>query len=201
MQTRDGGRDIACPGGMIHHWVATAFVPGATLQQVLAVSQDYDNYQNVYRPDVQRSKLLGRDGDRFQVHLRFHKKTIVTVVLNTESEVRYVALGNGRAHSQSRSTRIAQVEHAGTPSEREKPVGNDSGYLWRLNIYWRFEERYGGVYLQSETIGLTRDIPFAFRWLVGPLVSRIPRETLRGTMIATRNTLVERGSKRPPTSP
>jgi hypothetical protein len=201
MQTRDAGREIDCPGGMIHHWLATAFVPGVTLQQVLAVSQDYDNYQNIYRPDVQRSKLLRREGDRFEVYLRFYKKTIVTVVLNTESVVRYFLLGEGRAHTQSHSTRIAQVDSSGTPEEREKPVGIDSGYLWRLNIYWRFEERDGGVYLQAETVGLTRDIPFAFRWLVGPLVSRIPRETLRATLIATRNALIARHSPPQSSSP
>ena len=192
MQTRDAGRDIDFPGGMIHHWVATGFVPGVTLPQVLTLSQDYDNYQNIYRPEVQRSKLVARDGDTFKVHLRYYKKTLVTVVLNTDNDVRYFVLGERRAHTRSHSTRIAQVDHAGTPAEHERPVGNDSGYLWRLYIYWRFEERDGGVYLQSETVALTRNIPFAFRWLVGPLVSRIPRETLRATITATRNALLAR---------
>jgi hypothetical protein len=192
METRDAGREIEFPGGMIHHWVATAFVPGVTLPQVLKLSQDYNSYQKIYGPDIQRSKLLGRNGDDFKVSLRYYKKTLVTVVLNTESDVRYFLLGERRAHTRSRSTRIAQVDNADTPEERERPVGNDSGYLWRLYIYWTFDERDGGVYLQSETVALTRNIPFAFRWLVGPLVSRIPRETLRATLTATRNALVER---------
>jgi hypothetical protein len=172
--------------------MATAFISGVTLSDVLKLSQNYDNYQNIYRPDIERSKLVARNGDDFKVHLRYHKKTLVTVVLNTESDVRYFQLSDRRAHTRSRSTRIAQVDNAGTPAERERPVGNDSGYLWRLYIYWRFEERDGGVYLQSETVALTRNIPFAFRWLVGPLVSRIPRETLRATLSATRNALLAR---------
>ncbi len=90
MQTRDAGREIDFPGGMIHHWVATAFIPGVTLSEVLKLSQNYDNYQNIYRPDIERSKLVARNGDDFKVHLRYHKKTLVTVVLNTESDVRYL---------------------------------------------------------------------------------------------------------------
>jgi hypothetical protein len=192
MHTRDAGREIDFPGAMIHHWVATAFIPGVTLQQVLKLSQDYDNYQTIYRPEVQRSKLVAHNGDDFKIQLRYYKKTLVTVVLNTESDVRYFLLSERRAHTRSRSTRIAQVEHAGTPAEHERPVGNDSGYLWRLHIYWSFEERDGGAYLQSETVALTRNIPLAFRWLVRPLVSRIPRETLRATLTATRNALLAR---------
>jgi hypothetical protein len=190
LQTRDAGREIDCPDGMIHHWIATTFVRDVTLAQVLALVQDYDDHENIYRPDVQRSKLLHRDGDHFQVFLRLHKRSLVTVVLNTEHDVRYVRVSAHRAHSRGYATRIAQVENAGTPHEREKPVGNDSGYLWRLHNYWRFEERDGGVYLQSEAVALTRDIPWAFRWLVGPLVSRIPREALRNLLGATRNALL-----------
>jgi len=41
-------------------------------------------------------------------------------------------------YSRSYSTRIAEVEDAGTPEERERQVGDDHGYLWRLYTYWRF---------------------------------------------------------------
>jgi hypothetical protein len=81
------------------------------------------------------------------------------------------------------------VESPGTPSEREKPVGNDSGYLWRLNSYWRVLQRDGGTYVQSESISLTRDIPAGFGWLISPFVTSIPRESLEFTLTTTRNVL------------
>jgi hypothetical protein len=68
-------------------------------------------------------------------------------------------------------------------------VGRDGGYLWRLYTYWRLHERDGGTYLQCESISLTRGIPTGFRWLVGPFVTSIPRESLTFTLDTTRNRL------------
>jgi hypothetical protein len=83
--------------------------------------------------------------------------------------------------------RIAEVENPGKSDEREKPPGDDGGYLWRMETWWRMEERDGGVYVQSEVASLTRDIPTGLGWLVGPFVTSIPRETLVFTLEATRN--------------
>ena len=63
-------------------------------------------------------------------------------------------------NEQSYSTRIAEVENAGKSNERELPVGNDHGYIWRLYSYWRIEEKDSGVYVQGESIGLSRTIPW-----------------------------------------
>src|SRR6202050_2494564 len=35
LDTLDAGKPIAVPGGIIHHWIGTAFVPGATLGETL----------------------------------------------------------------------------------------------------------------------------------------------------------------------
>ena len=90
------------------------------------------------------------------------------------------------------SLRVAEVEYPGTPQEREKPVGNDGGFLWRLYTYWRFLERDGGTYVQCEAISLTRDIPSVFAWLIGPFVNSIPRESLSFTLETSRATLGRR---------
>jgi len=89
----------------------------------------------------------------------------------------------------TKKARVAEVEAPGTPQEREKPVGNDGGYLWRLYSYWRVLERDGGTYVQCESISLTRDIPLGFGWLVRPFVTSIPRESLEFTLTTTRNVL------------
>lgn len=188
-QTLDHGAQISVPGGLIHHWIGTVFIPGATLTKTLAFLQDYDNQYKGYSPDVQGSKLLRHNGDDFKVYLRLRKHKVITVVLDTEYDVKYSLLGPERATSYSRSTRITEVENAGKPDEAQKPVGHDSGFLWRLNSYWRFLERDGGVYVQLEAISLTRDIPTGLNWLIGPFVSSIPKESLEFTLTRTRDAL------------
>jgi hypothetical protein len=192
LETRDHGQPIAVPGGLIHHWIGTVFIPSVTLAQTLAFLQDYDNQHKFYSPDVQQSKLLARHKDEFRIFLQLRKTKVVTVILNTEYDVKYTTLDPDRAISDSRSTRIAEVENAGKPNEFEKPVGNDSGFLWRLNSYWRFLERDGGVYVQLEAISLTRDIPAGLGWLISPFVSSIPKESLAFTLTRTRDALTQK---------
>lgn len=186
LKTLDHGQSIACPGGLIHHWAAVAFIPGAKLEDVLAVLRDYDHQSTIYSPDVERSKIESHDGDHFRIFLRFRRKKVITVVLNSEHEVHYFHDAPGRAHSRSSAVRIAEVENPGKSDEREKPPGDDGGYLWRMETWWRMEERDGGVYVQSEVASLTRDIPTGLGWLVGPFVTSIPKETLVFTLEATR---------------
>lgn len=189
LSTREAGKSIDVPSGLIHHWLGAAFVPGASLEQALALLQDYDHHAEIYRPAIAGSRLLSRDGDVFRVHLRFYMKKVITVVVNTENEARFTRLGPDRAQSRIYSLRVAEVADPGTPQERERPVGNDGGYLWRLYTYWRFLERDGGTYVQCEAISLTRGIPAMLGWLIGPFVTGIPRESLTFTLETTRRTL------------
>ena len=181
------------PDGLIHHWVGGVFVPGATVDEAVALLQDYNRHAEIYTPTVARSKVLARDGDTFKVYLRFMMKKVITVVVNSEHEARFTREGTDRARSRIASTRIAEVEDPGTATEREKPVGRDGGYLWRLNTYWRFLQRDNGVYVECESITLTRDIPAGFGWLVRPFVTSIPRESLTFTLETTRARLAARG--------
>jgi hypothetical protein len=186
LETRENGERIHCPGGMIHHWTGVAFIPGAKLQDVLRVLQDYDHHAQYYAPDVEQSKIESRDGDHFVVFLRFRRHKVITVVLNTEHDVRYFRDSETREHSRSSAVHIAEVENPGKPNEREKPPGEDGGFLWRMETWWRMEERDGGVFVQSEVVSLTRDIPAGLGWLIGPFVTSIPKETLTFTLEATR---------------
>jgi hypothetical protein len=186
LNTLNNGGPIACPGGMIHHWVGVVFIPGAKLDDALGVLQDYDHQSTFYSPDVERSKIESHDGDHFRVFLRFRRHKVITVVLNTEHDVHYFRDAPERAHSRSSAGRIAEVENPGKSDEREKPPGDDGGYLWRMETWWRMEERDGGVYVQSEVASLTRDIPTGLGWLVGPFVTSVPKETLVFTLEATR---------------
>jgi hypothetical protein len=195
LEMRDGGKEIACPGGIIHHWAGVVFIPGAKLNDVLSMLEDYDKHYIYFGPDVERSKIESRDGDHFRVFLRFRRHKVITVVLNTEHDIQYFHDGPGRAHSRSSTVRIAEVENAGKKDEREKPPGEDGGFLWGMETWWRMEERDGGVYVQSEVVSLTRDIPTVLKWMIEPFVTSVPKETLSSTLVATRKAVEGRMAK------
>lgn len=180
-------------GGMIHDWESTIFIPGAKLDQVLGVLQDYDKHSMYYAPDVESAKIESREGDHFRVFMRFRRKKVVTVVLNTEQDVVYFRDSGSREHSRSSAMRIREVANPGTKEEKEKSPDEENGFLWQMDTWWRMEEREGGVYVQNEAVSLTRDIPAGLGWLIGPFVTSIPKETLEFTMNATREAVVRQG--------
>jgi hypothetical protein len=190
LQTLDAsGQKMEAPEAIIHHWLGAVFVPGASLPQTMALVQDYNHHQDIYKPEVVGSRLIGHTGNDFQIYYRLRKKKVITVTLNTFHDVHYFPIDSTRCYSRSYSTKIAEVANADTPNEREKPVGHDGGFLWRINSYWKFEEKDGGVYVECESISLTRDIPTGLGWLITPFVTSIPKESLEMTMGSTRAAL------------
>ena len=193
LKTRNGSRGgFEVRGGLIHHWLGDVFIPGASLRQVLDLVQDYSHHQDFYKPEIVRSRLIARDGNDYKIFYRLRKHKVITVTLNTEHDVRYTRVDDSHWYSRSVSTRIAEVVDAGKRDEHEKPVGRDGGFLWRINSYWRFVERDGGVYVECESISLTRDIPTGLGWLIGPFVTGIPRESLDSTLRTTRSAVLAR---------
>lgn len=196
-QTRDArGQDVEIPDGMVHHWLGVAFLPGVRLERALALAQDFDHAERYFGPDIQESKLLAREGERFLVWMRLRRKKIVTVVLNTTQEAVFGRISPAQAFSRSESLRIAEVENPDTPEEKEKLVGNDRGFLWRMNTYWRYEEKDGGTYVQLEAIALSRQIPLVLRWFVAPLVKSAAREYLTHILESFRRALVGKPGER-----
>ncbi len=95
-------------------------------------------------------------------------------------------ISDKRWEGKSYSTKIAEVENPDTPKEKELPVGEDRGFLWRLYAYWRLEEAEDGVFVESLSVSLSRRIPFGLGWVVKPFVTSLPRESLEGMLQATR---------------
>lgn len=195
IETFDEGKSIPVPGGIIHHWIGTVFIPGATLAQVLAFEEDYDRQQQYFSPNVVRSRLLSHAGNDYTVEIRFREKKVITVVLDTVHQAHYVQIDATHAWSCSRTTRIQQVDHPGEASETLEPEGHDGGLLWRMNTYWRFEQKDGGMYIESQSVSLTRDIPSGLGWLIGPYVTSVPRESLEFMLTRTRNAILQRIQK------
>lgn len=189
IENRSASGKMAVPGGLIHDWIGAVFIPGVTLVKTLGLMQDYDRNADNYKPEVLASRLIIRQGNDFKVYLRLMKKKVITVILDTDYDVRYFTLDGGRCHSRAYSTRIAEVQNAGKRDERVLPPGEDSGFLWRLYSYWRFQERDGGVYVECEAISLTRGIPAGLGWLIEPIIISLPRESLENTLQETRTAL------------
>ena len=166
--------------GMLHDWSAAALAPGGTVDKALAVLQAYDDYKKLYAPEVIAAKLLSRDGDRSHIYMQLRKKKIVTVVLDTEYDVQVQRLENGKKAVFSRSTSISEVDNG-----RALPPGTGHGFLWRANTYWLLEPRPEGVYLECRMITLSRDVPAALAWAIKPMITSVPRESLRATLEAT----------------
>jgi hypothetical protein len=188
--TGEDGHAIPCPEGMIHHWEGLVFIPDVHVEDVLQILQDYDHHSSYYAPQVTESKLESREGQHFRAFLRFRRQKVITVVLNTEHDVRYFRDGPDRAHSRSSATHIAEVDNPGKLNEHEKPREDDGGFLWGMETWWRMVEKDGGVYLESEVVSLTRDIPIGLAWMIGPFVTSIPKDTLAFTLEASRKAVL-----------
>ena len=191
LRTTGPGLDADVPDGLLHHWVGLVFVPGVTMEQILPVVQDYEHRSDLYKPEVIASKLVSHQGDDFKIFLRLYEKKFTTVVFNTDYDVHWGRVSPTQMFSNTISTRIAEVKDPSHPDGPEYPPGQGSGYLWRLNTYWRFEEKDNGVYIQCEALSLTRDIPTGLGWLLRPLVTSVPKHSLNAALGRTREVVKE----------
>ena len=66
-----GDNNPNIPGGMIHDWQGIIFIPGARLEDVLQILQDYDHQSAYYAPDVSQSRI--------ESHGQSHPRSQVTV--------------------------------------------------------------------------------------------------------------------------
>lgn len=174
-----GGEDgiISVPGGLIHHWIASTFIPGASLERALEVAYAYDDYSRLYE-SVIASRVLARDGNTHRVLMRLREgESGITAVLDVRSTVRYVFPAKNVAYAISTADEIREVVDAGENDERLLPPGRDSGYLWRASTFTSFAEIEGGVYVEVETLGLSRRFPPLLGWIIEPIARRIGRRS------------------------
>ena len=203
--TPAGGKEL--PGALLHDWRGTAFAPGAKAADFERLMRDFSAYPQHFAPQVVQAQVVearalgrGRDPDHFQATMRVRQKHVITVVMDTAYDIAWGRLDAQHGYSASRSTRIAEVRNAevrnaearnaeidapGSLNEHARNGSEDHGFLWRLNTYWSYEERAGGLYLQVESVSMSRSIPRGLGWVVGPFVESVPRESLEFTLRAT----------------
>lgn len=177
--------EVEIDGGLVNHWRGTVFVPNVKLDQVLKVLQEPQADKHK-QEDVISSRVVSRDGDSQKVFLRLKRTKFVTVVYDTEYDVNYKRLSPELALSNSISTKVVEIENAGTPRERALPEGNDHGYMWRLNSYWRYKQVDGGVLVEVESLTLSRDLPAIVGPLIRPIVNSTARESMTRTLASVR---------------
>ena len=186
LDQRVQGKKYEVASALVHHWVGIVFVPGAKVGDVVRLVEDYDHHSKYFGPEVARSKLISRDDGHFLTYLRFHKKHILSVTVDTWHEAWYRTISPARVVSRSHVARSQEVEDEGKPDEKLLPEGDDRGFLWRLNTYWKYEEKDGGTYVQCESVTLTRDIPLLLKPIIEPFVTSVPKESLVALLNHTR---------------
>jgi hypothetical protein len=174
------GRPIDVPNAMVHHWRGAVLLRGIDVLSVLAKLES--DAPGTGQEDVLRVSVLNRGPDTMTVFLKVRRTRFVTVVYNTEHAVRFHRLSRERAWSESVATRIAELAGAGTAAERELPSGQDRGFLWRWNAYWRYEQVPEGVIAECESVSLSRRAPVGLGAVIGPIVTGIARESMARTL-------------------
>ena len=180
-------------GGLIHDWVGGVFVPGVELADVLEVVSDFAGYKHYYKPTVVDSRVITNSdtGGRFSM-LLLNQSLLLRTAFDTDYESRSVRVDQQRAYSISHTTRVQEIADFGTPAQHLLQEGQGTGFIWRLFSIARFLQRDGGVYIELEAIGLSRDIPISLRWFVEPIVGRVARGSLATALQQTAKAVCSR---------
>jgi hypothetical protein len=175
------------PQGLIHHWVGVMYVPNVSLDQVMRVLNSYDRYSDIYKPLIRKAFVTEQAGDTVKLNvLAVQKAFSVTAAVETDEEIRIVRPTPNRVCITANSVGIQEVANFGQPSEHAFPEARRPGYVWRALIVQRLEQRDGGVYVELETISLSRGIPVEVRWLIKPLTDELPRKMMSDILDETR---------------
>jgi hypothetical protein len=188
MQTRnEANNEIKVQDGIVHHRYGSIFIPGAKVADVLSWVQNFDLY-HLYFTEVEKSKLISRNGDSFDVFLRLIRTKIgITVHYNTDYTFTFRRHDEARTSGRMIATRIAEIEDVGSRREKEKPPGQDSGYFWRSNFYWRYLEGTDGTFLECESVSLSREVPFGLGLFFRSFVESIVEESVVSVLISIRD--------------
>ena len=167
--------------GQLYDWIGAVFIPGATLDRLVRMLQDYDHRDRYFPETISASKLLCFTGtDHFQYSMRMKEPAILDVA----SDVVWERVDAQRWRCRSLSTRVAEV-------------GKDHGYLRRLNSYWRFAEIGKGVSVEAETITLSDEFGAMTRALGSALMGINPEKSLKHSLTSMRQSVLKPGLEIP----
>jgi hypothetical protein len=90
--------------------------------------RDFDGYPRSFSPQVVEAKVLRGQGDHLEATMRVRQRHVVTVVMDTAYDIVFGRLDARHGYSISRSTRIAEIEGAGTSDERALNSSQEHGF-------------------------------------------------------------------------
>jgi hypothetical protein len=157
-KTLDQGHEIDIPDGLLQDWIGDIYLEGETIDRVRDMLLNFADYKIYFKQQIIESKLVKRDGDHFDAFLRFYKRQVTPIVLNTQLSTIYTLVDPTRASIAYRSTHIAEVAHPNKKNtyDQERSAEDAAGYLWRLNFYYRLHQTDDGVYAELRLISLSR---------------------------------------------
>jgi hypothetical protein len=176
-------------GALLHHWRGTLFVPNATATDFEHLLRNFTAYPQHFSPEVLQARVLRQTPNNILGLMRVRQHHVLTVVLDTTYDITFGQLDAAHGYSISHSTRVDEIASAGTRAEHALSPADNHGFLWRQDTFWSYEERDGGLYLQIESLSLTRAIPSGLGWAVRPFVNSIPRESLEFTLRSAANAI------------
>jgi hypothetical protein len=156
--------------GSIHHYSGAIRVPGAKIDQVRRVMEDYPNYARYFKPDVARGSGVmlpdsTPDDEHFQSRIFLTESTVwMDVAYDARYDSHFRRIDASRWISRSTTISIKELMDAKKLEGATFPDGDDHGFLWRTNNYWFARERDGGLDLQLDSMTLSRTTPLGFNW-------------------------------------
>jgi len=156
--------------GSIHHFSGAIRVPGAKIEHVRRIMQDYSNYANYFKPDVAKGSGASQpdstpDDEHFQSNLFLTESTLwIDVAYDAKYDTHYRRLDASRWTARSTTMSLRELLDAKKLDGSAYPEGEDHGFLWRSNTYWYARERNGGLDLQVDSMSLSRTPPFGTGW-------------------------------------
>jgi hypothetical protein len=191
------------PDGLVHHWIGAAFIPNVEINDVLCVTRDYGRYREFYRPSVIESRALrsSKMVDQFSMVL-MNRAFFSQTALEGNYQTSYTRVDDRRLYSVSITTSMREIVDYGSPGQHLLPENQGMGLIWRGYSITRLEERDGGVYIETEVLALSRDIPTGLRWLVEPIVRHTSRDALTTALRQTRDAVqCDLAARRRPQAP
>jgi hypothetical protein len=179
---------VSVPSGLVHDWVGLVFVPHRSLSEVLATTRSYQRYPDYYDPAVLNAKLLDRSdtADEFSMLL---KKRVLTVdaALSGQYHSTFHRVDDRHWYVTTVSERLQEILNYGRPNQKNFAPDHGNGFVWRLQSITRYEAADSGVYIQLETLALSRSVPPSLGWIVNPIVAKISGAALTTTLLQTRD--------------
>ncbi|HEY2013035.1 MAG TPA: hypothetical protein VGH38_06005 [Bryobacteraceae bacterium] len=178
----NGANPHKLAGGQLYDWIGTVFIPGASLDRLVRMLQDYDRRPQYFPETISTAKLLCRTGEN---HFRYTMRMKEPAVLDVESDVVWERIDQHHWRCHSYSTQINEA-------------GKDHGYLRQLYSYWRFADGDKGVYVESETITLSDEFGSMARTFGSMLLGINPEKSLRHSLGSMRDSVLKPGLEIPP---